>query len=263
VPGAPDADQSVDATFLRIEDAAGSITCRLDYNAPGWISARNLAQQVVLTDRYRLIKQGKYEMTVRPSTSQLLAAGLISAAALALSGCSGLLLGAGASAGVAVAQERSIGAAVDDAGIEIQINEAMLKDSESLFRHVDVEVVEGRVLLTGNVAVADDRVKTARIAWKVEGVKEVLNELQVTNRGSIVDYLKDGKITAHLRLLLLQDREISDINFTVETVNGIVYLLGLAQSQAELDKLINHARNINGVTKVINHVRLKTDSRRN
>lgn len=173
-----------------------------------------------------------------------------------------MVIGAGATAGVAVAQERSVGDAIDDTTIELKISEALLKDSEKLFRKVDVEVLEGRVLLTGSVTVADDRVKTARIAWKVDGVREVLNELQVTNRGSIVDYLKDAKITTQLRLQLLRDREISDINFTVETVNGVVYLLGLAQSQEELDKLTNHARNIQGVVKVINHVRLKTDPRR-
>lgn len=203
------------------------------------------------------------KMNVQPSTHRIIAASIMVAATLALSGCgAGMLVGAGATAGVAVAQERSVGAAVDDAGIELQVSQAMLQESEVLFRKVDVEVLEGRVLLTGSVSDADDRVKVARIAWKVNGVKEVLNELQVTNRGSIVDYLKDGKITTQLRYLMLRDREISDINFTVETVNGNVYLLGLAQSQAELDKLTNHARNISGVVKVINHVRLKDDPRR-
>jgi osmotically-inducible protein OsmY len=203
------------------------------------------------------------KMNVQPSTPRIIAAGLMVAAALALSGCgAGMLVGAGATAGVAVAQERSVGSAVDDAGIELQVSQAMLQESEVLFRKVDVEVLEGRVLLTGSVPVADDRVKVSRIAWKVNGVKEVLNELQITNRGSIVDYLKDGKITTQLRYLMLRDREISDINFTVETVNGTVYLLGLAQNQAELDKLTNHARNINGVVKVINHARLKDDPRR-
>lgn len=202
-------------------------------------------------------------MFVHLSKARLVAGGLLAAAALGLTGCGpGMLIGAGATAGVAVAQERSVGAAVDDAAIGLRINEALLSDSESLFRNVDVEVLEGRVLLTGSVTKADDRVKTARITWKVDGVKEVLNELQVTNRGNIVDYLKDAKITTQLRYLLLRDRDISDINFTVETVNGTVYLLGLAQSQTELDKLTNHARNINGVIKVISHVRLKSDPRR-
>jgi osmotically-inducible protein OsmY len=202
-------------------------------------------------------------MAFQLSRSWFAVSGLLAAAAFVLSGCgAGVVVGAGATAGVAVAQERTVGTAVDDAGISLSINEALFKDNETLFRKVDVEVLEGRVLLTGSVSVADDRVKVARISWKVPGVKEVLNELQVTNRGSIVDYLKDAKITTQLRYLMLRDREISDINFTVETVNGTVYLLGLAQNQAELDKLTNHARNINGVTKVISHVRMKDDPRR-
>jgi osmotically-inducible protein OsmY len=202
-------------------------------------------------------------MTAHLSRVRLVAGRLLAAAALALSACSpGMLVGAGATAGVAVAQERSVGAAVDDTAIEFKINEALLQDSQQLFANVDVEVLEGRVLLTGSVTLADDRVKTARIAWRVKGVKEVLNELQVTDRGNIVDYLQDAKVTTQLRYQMLRDRDISDINFTVETVLGTVYLLGLAQSQSELDKLTNHARNIKGVVKVISHVRLKNDPRR-
>ncbi len=182
--------------------------------------------------------------------------------ALVLGGCAGAVVGAGATAGVAVAQERSVGDAVDDASIQLAINEALLKKDEKLFSSVGIEVVEGRVLLTGSVAKPEDRVEAARLTWQVDGISEVLNEIQVSNRGGLVNYLKDGKITTQLRFQMLRDRDILDINFSVETVNGVVYLMGIAQDQPELDKLINHARNIAGVVKVINHVRLKTDPRR-
>ena len=56
--------------------------------------------------------------------------------------------------------------------------------------------------------------------------------------------------------------DISDVNYTVETVNGIVYLMGIARSRPELDKVTTHARNIAGVQKVISHVRLSGDDRR-
>ncbi len=184
------------------------------------------------------------------------------ALAFGLGGCAGAVVGAGATAGVAVAQERSVGDAVDDASIQLAINEALLQKDEKLFSRVGIEVVEGRVLLTGSVIKPEDRVEAARLTWQVDGIKEVLNEIQVTDRGGIVNYLKDGKITTQLRFQMLRDRAILDINFSVETVNGVVYLMGIAQDQAELDKLINHARNIAGVVKVINHVRLKTDPRR-
>jgi len=199
-------------------------------------------------------------MLSRNKLSARLATGvLLIASAIALSGCAGgMMIGAGATAGVALAQERTVGDAVDDKKIQIAINEGLFQHDANLFGNVDVEVVEGRVLLTGSVKDAGDRVTAARMTWKIKGVTEVLNEIQVSNRGGVVNYFKDAKITAQLRYLMIRDKEINDINFTVETVNSVVYLMGISIRQAELDKLTNHARNIAGVEKVINHVVLKT-----
>ena len=60
-----------------------------------------------------------------------------------------------------------------------------------------------------------------------------------------------------------RSRDFFDVNFTVETVNGIVYLMGIARSRPELDKVTTHAgRNIAGpVQKVISHVRLTAAAR--
>ena len=182
---------------------------------------------------------------------------------LALTACAapGILAGA-AMAGLAVAQERSIGTVIDDTAIELQIQHYLLQASDDLFIRVGVEVHEGRVLLTGIVPTPDDRVEAVRQAWQAKGVLEVINEVQVTNRAGITDYLRDVKITSQLRFKMLRDRDISDVNYTVETVNGIVYLMGIARSRAELDKVTTHARNIAGVQKVISHVRLSGGDRR-
>ena len=182
---------------------------------------------------------------------------------LALTACAapGIVAGA-ATAGLAVAQERSIGAVIDDTAIELQIQHYLLQASDGLFIRVGVEVHEGRVLLTGIVPTPDDRVEAVRQAWQVNRVLEVINEVQVTNRAGITDYLRDVKITSQLRFQMLRDRDISDVNYTVETVNGIVYLMGIARSRPELDKVTTHARNIAGVQKVISHVRLSGGDRR-
>lgn len=187
---------------------------------------------------------------------------ILLAAAAALQGCAAAAVGAGATAGVAIAQERSVGAAVDDATIALNVNSALLQKSESLFTKVGVEVVEGRVLLTGAVLTPEDRVEAGRLAWTVRGVKEVLNEIEVSNKNTIVDYAKDAWITAQLRTKLIGDRLVSDINYSIETVNGVIYLMGVAQNEAELQRVTNHARNISGVNRVVSHVRLKTDPTR-
>lgn len=175
-----------------------------------------------------------------------------------LSGCSGIevVTSGTAAAGIAVAQERSIGRAVDDAAIQIQIRHYLLQASDDLFIRVGSEVHEGRVLLTGVVQTADDRVEAVRLAWQVEGIFEVINEIQISDRSSIVDYLTDTKITSQLRFQMLRDRDIADINYSVETVNGIVYLMGISRNKAELEKLTTHASNIAGVQKVVSHVRV-------
>ena len=182
---------------------------------------------------------------------------------LALTACAapGIVAGA-ATAGLAVAQERSIGAVIDDTAIELQIQHYLLQAGDDLFIRVGVEVHEGRVLLTGIVPTPDDRVEAVRQAWQVNGVLEVINEVQVTNRAGITDYLRDVKITSQLRFKMLRDRDISDVNYAVETVNGIVYLMGIARSRPELDKVTTHARNIAGVQKVFSHVRLSGGDRR-
>ena len=183
-------------------------------------------------------------------------------AGLALSGCVGVVAGGAATAGVAVAQERSVGAAIDDAAIKFQINQLLFERSEKLFLDVRTSVVEGRVLLTGSVTDPDDRIEAARVTWQSDSVKEVLNEIQITNQAGIVNYFKDKRIVLQLRFRLITDGDISDINYTIDTVNGVVYLMGIAQDDAELERVTNHARNIAGVTKIISHVRLKDDPRR-
>ena len=182
---------------------------------------------------------------------------------LALTACAapGIVAGA-ATAGLAVAQERSIGTVIDDTAIELQIQHYLLQASDGLFIRVGIEVHEGRVLLTGVVPAPDDRVEAVRQAWQVNGVLEVINEVQVSDRAGITDYLRDVKITSQLRFKMLRDRDISDVNYTVETVNGIVYLMGIARSRPELDKVTTHARNIAGVQKVFSHVRLSGGDRR-
>jgi osmotically-inducible protein OsmY len=199
---------------------------------------------------------------IRVNRKTLLAPALFVAAGISLGGCGGVIVGGAATVGVAAAQERSIGAAVDDASIEFRIKDNLLEKSDRLFTRVSVDSVEGRVLLSGSVDNPDDRVEVARLAWQVEGVKEVFNEVEVRNRAGLVDYFKDVRIANELRFKLLSDKDISALNYSVETVNGVVYLMGIAQNQAELEKVTAHASNIKGVTRVVSYVVLKDDPRR-
>lgn len=200
----------------------------------------------------------------QPMTGSMrrIAAPLLLIGSLGLSGCVGAAVGAGAAGGITIAQERSVGAAIDDGVIQANVNHQLLQHSEQLFSKVGIEVVEGRVLLTGVVPSPDDRVTATRLSWKVKGVQEVLNELEVSDKSSIVDFAKDTWITTQLHGRLLADQDVSDINYNVETVNGVIYLFGIAQDEGELQRVTAHARTIKGVSKVVSHVLVKTDPRR-
>jgi osmotically-inducible protein OsmY len=58
------------------------------------------------------------------------------------------------------------------------------------------------------------------------------------------------------------DASVRSINYSIDVVGGTVYLMGIARSQAELDRVLNHARNLPYVKQVVNYVLLKGDPRR-
>ena len=187
---------------------------------------------------------------------------LLLAGSLSLSGCAELLIGAAATTGVAIAEERSVGDAVDDLTIRAELNHLFFRDDVELFGDVSFSVIEGRVLLKGSVPTPDDRIRALRLAWQAAGVREVINELQVADDSGILDYARDTWISAQLKGKLLVDGDVLSINYSVETVNGTVYLLGIAQDEAELTRVTEHARSIEDVKRVVSHVVLKDDRHR-
>ena len=52
------------------------------------------------------------------------------------------------------------------------------------------------------------------------------------------------------------------INYNVDCVGGTIYLIGVAQDQAELERVIDHARDISYVRRVVSYVRLKDAAER-
>lgn len=179
---------------------------------------------------------------------------------VAVTGCAGAVVGASSAVvGVTAAEERSFGNAIDDTVIETKVESALLQeDIDHLFTRVDVDVHEGRVLLTGSVLHPDHRMKAVQMAWQPEGVKEVINEIQV--EGNALDpkvMAQDAWINTQLSGQILVAKGVRSINYNIEVVNGTLYLIGVAQDSAELNKVLDLARRVKGVKKVVNHVRLK------
>jgi osmotically-inducible protein OsmY len=187
---------------------------------------------------------------------------LLLAGSLWLSGCAEVLLGAAATTGLTIAEERSVGGAVDDLTIRGELNHIFFQENIDLYQDVSFSVIEGRVLLKGSVPTPEDRVRALQLAWQADGVREVINEIQVTDESGLLDFARDTLISTQLKANLLFDGDVLSINYSVETVNGTVYLMGIARNDDELARVIDHARNIDDVKRIVAHVVAKDDPRR-
>ena len=193
-------------------------------------------------------------------TSPLIA-GVLLLCALALSGCAGAVVGVGTAAVAASTTEKGFSTSVSDGVIFAKLKDRFIQQNASLLTSADVSVNDGAVLFTGKVKTPEDKIQATRWAWEIKGVREVVNELQVTDTSSIKDIAKDLAASATLRGKMIADKDISSLNFSIDVVNGIVYLSGVASTPEEMDKVISHAENLRFAQEVVNYIILAQDQR--
>jgi osmotically-inducible protein OsmY len=190
--------------------------------------------------------------------------GLICAVALplALGGCAGALvvggLAAAGGAGYAAGQERGVNGAVDDFSLRSDVEKALLMTDPQLQSGVTTTVYEGRVLLTGRVANQAMRATAEQAAGRTHDVRAVYDEIEVASPEGMWDDATDAWITARVRSELVLDTDVRSVNYTIDTANGSVYLIGSARSQGELDRATRIARYVPGVKRVVSYVELRS-----
>jgi osmotically-inducible protein OsmY len=177
---------------------------------------------------------------------------------LPLGGC-GVLIGAGATVGSASMEERGLGGAINDKLIQTKINSGWLDIESGLFIGLSSEVHGGRVLLTGSVVSPKHRVNAVRIAWQVDGVREVINQIKIKDQSDLEVHARDAWITTQLIIKLTVDGDIKTINYSIDTVNGHVFIMGIAQDKAERSRVAAHAQDVGYVRRVTNYALLKND----
>lgn len=175
----------------------------------------------------------------------------------ALSGCVGAAVGGAATVGVAAYDERGVDGVAQDFKVASEIRVKWINQNEIIPTKISVEVHEGRALLTGVVQDEGMRADAVRLAYAVPGVKQVLNEIQLSPAGSVADYSRDAWITTQIKSKITLDEKILAINYKIETVNKTVYMIGIAQNQEELDRVLAVIRGVAYVRNIVNHVRVK------
>ncbi len=71
------------------------------------------------------------------------------------------------------------------------------------------------------------------------------------------EYLDDSVITARVKAAILDDPALKVAEINVETFKGVVQLSGFVSSQAAVNRAVEVARSVKGVTAVRNDMRIK------
>ena len=168
-----------------------------------------------------------------------------------------ILATGGGSAMVIAEGDRSMGTVIDDATIKVNIAAKFISSEDNLFVDVSTTVLNGRVLMTGLVDNQEVRIDAVRRVWEVEGVQEVINEIQIGNRATLKEYANDLWINTQAKGLAAKAVGLRIVGYNFETIQGKVYIAGITSRPEQLEDLINAVKTIKGVKEIVNYVIIK------
>tara|TARA_B100000886_G_C20216880_1_gene404778 strand:+ start:39 stop:647 length:609 start_codon:yes stop_codon:yes gene_type:complete len=169
----------------------------------------------------------------------------------------GVLATGGSSAMVVAEGERSFGTVIDDATIKVNIAAKFLNAGNNIFVNINTSVLEGRVLLTGLVDNQEIRIDAVRLVWEVEGVQEIINEIEIGNRTTLKDYASDLWINTQARGVAAKTIGLKSVTYNFETIQGKIYIAGISTRPDLMDEMVSALKNIKGVSEIVNYVIIK------
>ena len=158
-------------------------------------------------------------------------------------------------------KEKGIGTSINDNIIKTKISNLIFKLDKNLIADSKVFVNNGSVLFTGKVKNPQDKIELTKLAWSIKGVKEVNNELQISDKSSIKNIARDIASLGEIRARIISDKAINSLNFSIDVVNDKAYLVGVAKDKAEMIRVEEHASSARFVKEVYNYIILENDTR--
>jgi osmotically-inducible protein OsmY len=169
-----------------------------------------------------------------------------------LAGCAAPVIIGGAAAGIAIANDRrTAGTILDDQGIELQTLDLVAADKELIEKcHLNVTSYNGIALLTGECPDEQSRQAIAKLAQRVNKVRQVHNELRIAPQSSSAERHRDSLVTTRVKSFIISDETIEGLHVKVVTEAGVVYLMGLV-TRTEGDIAAKLASGAKGVKRVV------------
>ena len=179
-----------------------------------------------------------------------------------LTGCVGVSSTGIFGTGVSVAIDpRSLGTQIDDSIMQKNLSTRILLIDKNYFLTVKTKVIDGRIFITGKVDDPEEKLKLTKLAWEIQGVRSVKNDLKIKEEFNFNQSAKDILITSQLRTALVFNDDIKATNYQIDTYKKKIYIYGIAITSNEKDLVIKEAKEILDVEDVIASILLVDDLR--
>ena len=170
---------------------------------------------------------------------------------LLLNSCTIVVSTAGSLVGNATTSTRGFSGTIEDTYLMSKIVSKITLMKLSNFSNITVSVVNGKVLLAGNIQNQEKRLELIKKVWWIDGVKEVYNELEIGPQISFSEKTEDFIFEVKINNRLLLEPGIFSNNYSVDVVNGNVYVIGISSNIEEKTKIENFLKNMNDIKKLI------------
>ena len=170
---------------------------------------------------------------------------------LLVNSCTIVVSTAGSLVGNATTSTRGFSGTVEDTYLMSKIVSKITLMKLSNFSNITVSVNNRKVLLAGNIENQEKRLELTKKVWWIDGVEEVYNELEIGPPISFSEKTEDFIFEAKIEKRLLLEPGIFTNNYSVDVVNGNVYVMGISSDIEEKTKVENFLNNMNDIKKLI------------
>tara|TARA_B110000285_G_scaffold223324_1_gene278660 strand:- start:964 stop:1554 length:591 start_codon:yes stop_codon:yes gene_type:complete len=158
---------------------------------------------------------------------------------------------------------RTVGMQIDDTLMQKNLVARLTLTQKKYFLSIQVEILDGRIFLTGKVEEPEEKIKITKMAWETKGVRSVKNAIEIKGQTNFKSTAKDVLITTQLRAALFLNKSVKSGNYTLETINKTIYIFGISMNDEEKQEVIDEAKKIYDVEEVIPTIYLVSDLSRN
>ena len=158
---------------------------------------------------------------------------------------------------------RTVGMQIDDTIMQKNLIARLTLTEKKYFLSIQVEILDGRIFLTGKVEEPEEKIKITKLAWETKGVRSVKNAIQIKGQSNFKSTAKDILITSQLRTALIISKIIKSSNYTLETINKKIYIFGIAFDAKEKKAVLDEANKIYDVKEVLPTIYLVSELSRN